>query len=134
MIISDKDARMLKRNLNQLLFFLQGQEEKYHEDIKFAQNMIERLSTMDVDINKIVYNKVGNGGYINEIIASGHRHLYYDKYHNQVVEYGLDSHIDEEFEFYSIDMVSKEVTTKTVILTHVEYKNETVNIKFKDVE
>lgn len=133
MIINEKDARLLKRNLNQLLFFLEGQEEKYHEDIKFAQSMIERLSTMDSDINKIVYNQVGNGGYIGEIIAGGHVHLTYDKYHNQVITYGLDSHIDEEFEYYSIDMVSGEVKTKLVILTHVEYKNENLNIKFSDV-
>ena len=132
MIINDKDAVRLKRNLNQLLFFLQGQEEKYHEDIQFAQSMIERLSNMDSDVNKIIFNKIGNGGYISEIIAGGHRHLYYDKYHNQVVEYGLDSHIGEEFELYTIDMTNKDTVAKTVILTEVEYKNETINIKFKD--
>ena len=115
MVLSDIELSKLKDHLEKLKVVYQGTEgsNSYSDDITFVRSIIEKISNELTNVNKVIYNKIGNNGYINKIYAGGKLVYYYDKYHVLICDESLVNHIGDIFEYNIIDMANN--TTEQVM-------------------
>ena len=126
LILSDIELTKLKSHLEKLNVVYQGTEGsgRFSDDITFVRSIIDKISTELTNVNKVIYNKIGNNGYINKIYAGGKLVYYHDKYHNLICDQSLVSHIGDIFEYNIVDITKNTTDQSMKILITATYTTD----------
>lgn len=125
MILTDFEKTQLRNQLNKLKgFYMSNDEKKNLDNIEFLNSMITKIDNDIENINKVIYNKIGNNIALSKIYAGGHLCYYFNKYHEPVTDILLQNHIGEQFEIQTIDLTTDKIETTVKLLVSVQLDSD----------